>query len=178
MLDTLPDWRRRCEIVAAYIIDVYQPGIDRLATRRLRKITDKLDHLFVSYEQSIPKIQEICRAPVSLVIQAADALVQGAHGGERPIDLMSYGRRAPDVHQKLQQAFNYPGSPRIYYHSTYKYREYPDAEDFREARQMIYQLLRRTKITLNYRYTQTTAWNARASARSPRAGSSALRPAR
>ena len=38
-------------IVAAYIMDVYQPGIDKLATPEMRKITDRLDHLFVSYEQ-------------------------------------------------------------------------------------------------------------------------------
>ena len=157
MLETLPRWREDNEIVAAYILDVYQAGITALASKKLRRITDRIDHLFVSYEQAVPRIQPVCKAPVSLLLQAADVLAHGAHGGDRPIDVISYGRRFKETHTALQRAFNYPQSPRLYFHSTFSFTDYPRVDDYREDRQLFFQLLRRSKIALNYRFTQTTA---------------------
>ena len=151
----------KCDVVAAYIMDVYQPGIDKLATPAMRKITDKLDHLFVSYEQSIPKIQEVSQC-AGLAAAAGGGCAHARRAQRRSADRYHQLRPAiSETHKKLQQAFNYPQSPRIYYHSTFKFLDYPQAEDYREHRQMFFQMLRRAKIAINYRYSQTTAWNSR-----------------
>lgn len=90
MLDTIRRWRERVDTVAAFAIDVHQPGIDSLATPKLRKVTVRLDHIFFSYGQSLQKAQEISQALVSLLLQGADALKHGGHGGDRSIDIISF----------------------------------------------------------------------------------------
>ncbi len=88
MLDKLGSWRSKCDVVAAYIVDLYPMALKRLDKKVLRR----LDHLFISYEQMLEPVKKHFGVPVSLIPQACDVLRHGSFGGNRPIDIIGYGR--------------------------------------------------------------------------------------
>lgn len=148
MLNSLGPWRERCSSVAAYIIDLYPESLKRID----RRLVEKLDHLFISYEQMMEPVSSMLKVPVTFIPQACDVLGQGSSGGDRPIDLIGYGRQRQDVHCEMQKAFSHQDSQRLYFHSTFTHKE---VDDWREDRQLFWQLLRRTKMSVNFPYHTT-----------------------
>jgi hypothetical protein len=149
MLDTLRQWRQKCDIVAAYIIDLYPISLNRLD----RKIVNQLDHLFISYEQMLKPVKRKFKTPVTFIPQACDVLTHGTYGGDRPFDIIGYGRQIPKIHEQLKKEFNAPQSQTLYFHSTFKY---PDVKDWKEDRLLFWQMMRRTKLSLAYCFKKTS----------------------
>jgi len=148
MLDKLGPWRRKCSLVAAYIIDLYPGALNRFDPR----IVNKLDHLFISYEQMLEPVRARFKTPVTFIPQACDALGHGACGGNRPIDVVGYGRQIEGVHESLQKTFNSPGTGKVYFHSTFKHTR---VKNWREDRMLFWKIMRRAKISLAYCFVET-----------------------
>lgn len=148
MFDAIDDWRGRFECVAAYVVDLY-PGAEK---RLSRSICDKLDTLFISYEQMLPTVQMRVSCPVRLALQASDVLGQGAAGGLRQLDIAAYGRQPGGLVSKLAKRVNRLGSDTILLHSTFTY---PYVSDWRSDRALFWHMLRRTRISLCYPFSLT-----------------------
>jgi len=148
MFDAIPGWRRRFDHVAAYVVDLYPGAINRLS----RAVCDKLDALFISYEQMLPIVRGRVSCPVHLILQAADVLGQGAPGGTRPFDLSAYGRQPGGLVAKLAKRVNWQGSNTILLHSTFAF---PFVADWRSDRALFWQMLRRTRISICYPFSST-----------------------
>lgn len=148
MFDAIPDWRNRFDRVAAYVVDVYPGAEERLP----RSICDKLDALFISYEQMVPVVQGCVSCPVHLVLQAADVLGQGAAGGPRQFDFSAYGRQPGGLVSSLAKRVNRQGSKAILFHSTFTF---PFVTDWESDRALFWQMLRRTRISICYPFSLT-----------------------
>jgi len=111
MLSSIPKWRKKFDLVAAYICDAWGPHI-------YPKYTSYIDHLFVPMPELIEPLQEHFGISVSLLPFGVDVLTHGSGGANRPLDLVSYGRIPPQYHNAFTKAFNQPGSGRIYYRLT------------------------------------------------------------
>lgn len=148
LLSSIPDWRQRFDIVAAYVFDAWSPEI-------YPRYTGLLNHLFVPLSEMIEPLQNHWKIPVSLLPFGADVLVHGSDSLERPIDLISYGRVPHHHHHAFTQAFNQPDSTYFYLRLTPRSSEncpqqpYEQRRD-REDNLQLYQLLRRTKLALAY----------------------------
>lgn len=148
MLSSIPGWREKFDIVAAYIFDAWDFPI-------YPKYTRNLDRLFVAMPELIDDLQKYFGIPVSLVPFGADILTHGSGELNRPFDLVSYGRIPEQYHRAFSNTFNTPGSGRIYYRSTFRpveifpKKSYENRRD-REDRMLLFKILRRTKIALAF----------------------------
>lgn len=148
ILESIPNWRKRFDIVAAYICDAW-------LLKSYPKYTSQIDHLFVPMPELINVLKQHLGIPVSLLPFASDVLTHGSGGQNRPIDLISYGRIPKQYHLEFVRKFNQPGSGRIYYRTTPRSREvFPEKsyEDRREQedRMLFGKILRRSKLALAF----------------------------
>jgi hypothetical protein len=148
MLDTVENWRARFAKVAAYVVDLYPEALARLPQRIVRQ----LDYLFISYDQMFERVSQTAKVPVAVVHQAVDVLRQGAANGLRPIDVNGYGRQPRELVRALSERYNRPGSARIFLHST---QQFPRVTDWAQERQLFWQLLRRSRISLAFCFAVT-----------------------
>lgn len=148
MLEAIPRWRKRFDVVAAYVVDLYPGAVKRLP----KHLVQQLDHLFLSYGQMVEPVATKFGIPTSLIPQACDVLAYGGCGGDRPTDVIGYGRRDPDVHRELQRHFCHRESKRFYQYSTFANQE---IRNWLEHRQLFWQTLRRSKISLAYSFETT-----------------------
>ena len=148
MLDAIPDWRSRFDHVAAYVVDLYPGAVKRLP----QSICDKLDALFISYEQMLPIVRGYVSCPVHLILQAADVLGQGLAGGPRPFEFSAYGRQPGKLVARLAERTNRRSSSAILLHSTFAY---PYVSDWRSDRALFWQMLRRTRVSICYPFSLT-----------------------
>jgi hypothetical protein len=139
-LQAIPDWRRRFDKVAAYVIDSYY-------LEQYPQVTEQLDHLFVPIGSTIEPLRSKWKCPVSLLPMAANALGEGSHDDSRPIDVLAFGRTRWDLHQRLQTTFHHRESSRWYVHSPFGHSS---GEEVRRERRMFWQILRRAKLSLAY----------------------------
>ena len=148
ILSSIPRWRKYFNIVVAYIADAWQFHIYPECTR-------DLDHLFVPIGELIEPLQKHFGIPVSLLPFGCDVLTQGSGNANRPFDVVSYGRIPEPYHRAFTQAFNQPGSGRIYYRPTPRPVEvfpkipYENRRD-QEDRTLLFKILRRTKLALAF----------------------------
>lgn len=99
MLSSIPGWREKFDIVAAYIFDAWDFPI-------YPKYTRNLDRLFVAMPELIDDLQKYFGIPVSLVPFGADILTHGSGELNRPFDLVSYGRIPEQYHRAFTNTFN------------------------------------------------------------------------
>ncbi len=111
ILSSIPRWRKRFDLVVAYIFDAWGFHI-------YPKYTRHIDHLFVPMPEIIAPLHEYFRIPVSLLPFGADVLTHGSGELNRPFDLISYGRIPQRYHKAFASKFNQPDSRQIYYRST------------------------------------------------------------
>jgi hypothetical protein len=147
-LSSIPDWRQRFDLVIGYVFDAW-------ILEAYPNFTNQLDHLFVPLPEVIPTLQAHFGIPVSLLPFGVDALVHGSQGSDRPLDVISYGRIPFQFHQSFSKAFNQPGSAQCYYRSLPRRAEYAPTRDYYERddrydRQLLFHMLRRTKVALAF----------------------------
>ena len=145
LLGAIPDWRRRFDLVAAWVWDCWEPW--PAAARQL-------DHVFVPVPEQQDEVRRATGVPVTLLPLAADVLRQGSAALERPIDLISYGRISPLHHQAFTAHYNRPDAARIYLRMVSRGSREPPPSGPWEARadrsetELLYQLLRRSSASL------------------------------
>lgn len=109
ILESIPEWRKKFDIVAAFICDAW------IIKNNYPKYTSQLDHLFVPMPEIMDDLEKKLGVSVSLIPFAADVLGHGGAGGNRPYDLVSFGRTPSNYNDAFLEKFNYPISSRIYY---------------------------------------------------------------
>ena len=148
LLSSIPRWRQQFDIVSAYVYDAWGPKI-------YPKFVSQLDRIFVPLPEVMETLHRELKVPISLLPFGADALGEGSSSPHRLVDLMSYGRIPKEDHAAFFNAFNYPGSDRLYYRSTPRslerspkalYAQRRDSEDTK----LLYHFLRKTKVVLAY----------------------------
>ena len=148
MLNALPHWRTRYRTAIAYIVDTYPPSEAELD----RSLGQKLDAVFVSYSQMRIPIQDTLRAPTYFLPQAADVLGTGGFHTDRRLDLAAFGRQPTSVLETLTKEFAHPASP---YVGWWSQKTSPYSQDMPSDRAGFLALLRRTRVSLCYRYEDT-----------------------
>lgn len=133
---------RSFDHVVAYVIDSYRYA-------DYPEVTSRLDRIFTPILEDVEALQERFGVPTTLLPFGYDALVQGSDRDHRhrPIDVIGYGRQPPEHQRAIREAFNRPGSDRLYFHSTY---HHPRPRDVREERDLFWKLLRRSNLALAF----------------------------
>lgn len=148
MLPSIPDWRKRFDVVATYVFDGW-------LLETYPRYTKLLDHLFVPMPEIVDELHQHLGIPVSLLPFGSDVMVHGSYQGDRAIDLISYGRIPAEHNRAFATAFNHPGSDRLYFRSTPRRQElfpkqpYELRRDLEDTAQL-YQMLRKSRIALAY----------------------------
>lgn len=139
MIPALGSLVKKFDVRLAYLFDLYEPQyLDR-------QIISQLDRLFIPIAEITDKVNENFPGKASFLPHAFDVLTYGSDNRHRCIDITSYGRRNPDLHQCLQKNFNQPESPRFYFHSTFSQ---PRVDSYREHRTLLAKLLAKSQISL------------------------------
>jgi hypothetical protein len=147
-LSSIPNWRQRFDLVIGYVFDAW-------ILEAYPAFTKQLDHLFVPLPEVIPTLQAHFGIPVSLLPLGVDALVHGSRSSDRPVDVISYGRIPLQFHQAFSKAFNQPESAQCYYRLLPRRIEYSPTRPYDERndrldRQLLFHMLRRTKVALAF----------------------------
>lgn len=137
---TVPNWRKRFDVVAAYAID----GHDH---RQFPRAARRLDHLFTMRQDDIQPLRRLTGVPTSSMLLTADVLGRGSDHPDRTIDVIGYGRQPPDYHRALQRALNTRHSRRVYYHTTF--HNGPPLH-FDEHRDLFWNMLRHASLAMNF----------------------------
>jgi len=144
LLSSIPEWRKRFDLVIAYLCDSWAPEI-------YHKNVHYLDHLFVVLPEVIEPLKKSFGIPISLLPLGADVLTHGSNGLHRPIDLATFGRIPQNYDRVFFDKFNQPGSTHIYYRSTPRKTEefpvvpYEQRKDDEDTRLLLH-LLRQSKL--------------------------------
>lgn len=141
MLLSVPAWRSFDQVVA-YVIDSYKHG-------DYPPLTDRLDHVFTPILEDVEPVRKLTGVPTTLIPFGYDVLVEGSDRGHRhrPIDVIGYGRQPPEHLRAVRDAFNRPGSGRLFFHSTY---EHPRPRDVQQERDLFWKLLRRSNLAMAF----------------------------
>lgn len=100
-LDRIKGWRERCGQAVVYMLEGWQ---DRFPKQRQElRMLDQFDHVFVLNKESIPALQAYTKTPVSFLASACDTLLSVPYPDppERSIDVLSMGRRIPQLHDAM-----------------------------------------------------------------------------
>lgn len=143
-VSAIPDWRKRFDIVALYLIDSQNP-------MHFGDWVARMDHIFVPIPETIESVQRTTGVPTSLLPVAADVLAQGSSRPERLIDVVAYGRQPAELSAALKMRFNRPGSGRLFMHSPFGYHR---PSTWAEDRLLFWKLLRRSRIALAFDTTE------------------------
>ncbi|MGF1568022.1 MAG: glycosyltransferase [Nodosilinea sp.] len=153
-LAAIPRWRRRYDLVVAYLFDCW-------VVEALPRIAAQIDHLFIPFPEMQAVLEARLGLPVSLLPFGADVLGQGSARLDRPVDVISYGRNPLAYHQTLVTSFGQPGSNRLYYtHPTAQTEVFPtlpygpERFDY-QHRLLLGKMLRRSKAALAFSNTYT-----------------------
>jgi Glycosyl transferases group 1 len=91
--------RKACKRLVIYVFDAWTSQVALL--RRYRRLWDSCDHVFVSFPRAVEQYRQILRCPVTYLPQAIEPSRFHANRVERPIHILSIGRRLESVHRTL-----------------------------------------------------------------------------
>lgn len=100
-LQRLPNWRKRCRVAVCYILETWSSSLEQVSANL--GILDDFDQVFALNEQSIAQVKRYTNARVDHLAPAVDCALATPLPGcpARTIDVYSYGRRAPAIHEQL-----------------------------------------------------------------------------
>jgi len=91
--------REACDRVAIYIFDSWTSRSGALL--RYRRLWELCDHVFISFPRTLTTYRRMLDCPVTYLPQAIEPTTFHAGRTERPIQVLSIGRRLESVHQTL-----------------------------------------------------------------------------
>ncbi|WP_424930066.1 glycosyltransferase family protein [Amaricoccus tamworthensis] len=98
-MEQVKNWRARSKLAVAFVLETWS---SQFARRKADlAILNEFDHVFVLNASSIPELKKYVTAPVSFLATGADALASCPHPANAPrvVDILSMGRRRPEVHE-------------------------------------------------------------------------------
>jgi hypothetical protein len=142
-LRSIRQLRARVETVAVYLFDTWLSNIHLL--RRYRKALSLVDHVFVSFKHAVSAYAQALDCRVHYLPQAIDGSRFPSHRRERPIDVLSVGRRLESVHQELLDLAR--RRDLFYYYQTARA---PKAIDLRENQELLSRLCGSSRIHVSW----------------------------
>jgi hypothetical protein len=102
-LDRLRDWRKRTGWAACYMLESWSSSL--AATAGNLRILDQFDQVFVLNGQSIPELSRYTKTKIAQLSPATDVALATPMPTPSPrtIDVYSFGRRSPGIHEQLLQ---------------------------------------------------------------------------
>lgn len=99
-VNAIDRWRERCGVAVAWLVEAWEFELDNWKGHW--DLLGEFDHIVVSMEPCRVPIEERTGTPVHVMPTATDALLFSPKRlQERPIDVMSIGRRSDVTHQRL-----------------------------------------------------------------------------
>lgn len=144
IVEAVPDFRARFDLVLGYVFDAWGDYTERLKV---------FDRVFVPLPEEMEAWKQRDGVKTTLIPFGVDAYEEGGSGADRPIDLISYGRIPRQYHQAFSERWN-RASSRVWFMRTAprKVELYPslpyDQRDDHADVGALYQLLRRSKASL------------------------------
>jgi hypothetical protein len=148
ILEFLPHWRTRFDLVSAYIFDTYHPKFHLSFFSRFRKLVNKIDYVFIPMTEALDNYRNTFKTNVEMIPMAADVLSFGTLKTNRCIDIMGYGRQLVSHKNTLEKKYNTSKSSRIFYHTSHF--QIGMIHDFYEHRRLFWKLLENSQIALAY----------------------------
>jgi hypothetical protein len=93
--------RQHCRKVAVYIFDAWVGATD--VFRRYRKLWRLCDRIFVSFPRAAEAYARYVDCPIEYLPQAADPARFHPFREDRPLHLLSVGRRLEEIHRRLME---------------------------------------------------------------------------
>jgi hypothetical protein len=141
--------RRVASRVAVYLFDSWASELPRL--RKHRGIWSLVDDLFVSFPHALDPYSENLPCRVHYLPQAINPRWFHPYRTERPIDVLSVGRRAQDIHMGLLEISR--KRDLFYYYQTHAA---PLAIDFRENQELLGRLSQSARVHVNWSVDRTS----------------------
>ena len=141
--------RRSAKRIVVYLFDSWLSELPVL--RADRRVWSLVDDLFVSFFHSFGPYSEQLDCRVHYLPQAIDERWFHPHRGERPIDVLSVGRRLPVVHQRLLEISR--RRDLFYYYQTH---QAPMAIDLRENQELIGRLCQSARVHVSWSVDRTS----------------------
>jgi len=135
--------RRVAKKVVVYLFDAWLADLGAL--RAHRGVWAEVDELFVSLPHVVSAYSEHLGRPVHYLPQAIDARWFHPYRTERPLELLSIGRRVPSVHGHLLEIAR--RRDLFYFYSTH---QRPSEISFREGRELLGRLLQSARVHVNW----------------------------
>jgi hypothetical protein len=108
LLPSAREQMRRAATRVAFIVEVYEPGMP--AARHFLRQLRGFDHVFVFTRAVLPEIEALTDVPTTYLPTGVDALRFAPPSWrslrDRPVDVMSYGRRLESPHSVLVSAMS------------------------------------------------------------------------
>lgn len=125
--------RERCKTIVVYVFDAWNADEDLL--RRNRRAWALCDLVYVSFPWTVDTFSRHLPCPVEYLPQAASAARFQPWRDERPIDVLSVGRRLGAAHALIREIAQRHD---LFYH--YSESEAPDVIDLLESRELLARL--------------------------------------
>jgi hypothetical protein len=145
-------WRERCEKAYVYLLEGWPERFPAQA-QELRML-DQFDHVFVLNAESIPALRQYTSTPISFLPSACDTELACPYPGmpQRGIDVLSLGRRIPELHTRLAALAAQDGNF-FYVHDVLKAGA---VTDWAEHRGQSAAMIKRAKYFIAYDFTVDT----------------------
>lgn len=151
-LARIKGWRERCGKAYCYLLEGWPERFPHQA-QELRML-DGFDHVFVLNAESIPALRQYTSTPISFLPSACDTLLSCPYpeAPPRSIDVLSMGRRMPELHTKLSALAAHDGNF-FYVHDVLKAGA---VTDWAEHRAQSAAMIKRAKYFIAYDFTVDT----------------------
>jgi hypothetical protein len=149
---SIRDLRSLCNRIAVYVLDAWPEDVHWF--RRYRKLWNACDHLFVSFPEAVEPYARAVECPVEYLAQAIDPQRFHPDRVERPVDVVSIGRRIPEAHRLLRDVA--ARNDLFYYYSEV---ESPLAIDLEESQALLARISQSAKASVCWPVSKLTGRN-------------------
>ncbi|KHL54353.1 glycosyltransferase [Xanthomonas cannabis] len=152
-LARIDGWHQRCQLRAVYLLETWPELLH--AQKAELQVLDQFDHVFVLNASCVDALQQYTRTPVSFLASACDTVLATPvpRPPQRCIDVLSIGRRMPQVHaQLLDHARAHPEF--FYLHDALRGGAVPD---WSAHRLQSAAMIKRAKFFMAHDFTVDTA---------------------
>ena len=142
--------RRIARKVVVYLFDSWMADLGAL--RAHRGVWAEVDEIFVSFPHVVLAYSEHLGRPVHYLPQAIDGRWFHPYRRERPLDVLSVGRRLPRVHEHILEIARRRD---LFYY--YQMHHRPLAINFRESRELLGRICQSAQVHVNWSVEHTSA---------------------
>lgn len=141
-IEQVAHWRERSAKACVFILETWPHSLRK--HRAELRVLDRFDHVFVLNPASVTTLKAYTSRPVSFLPTGTDCLSCGVDSvpADRPIDVLSLGRRDRALHELLCDKAGRNGW--FYYYDAWSMI----SRDWAESRRMSAELIRRSKYYL------------------------------